>query len=131
LVDDSDDCREMFAEVLRLSGMRVLEACDGEEAILVATTRGPDVIFMDLTLQRLDGLATTRLLKQDVRTRDIPVIAVTGQERSERWPGAKAAGCAGFIEKPCLPSALVQAARDAVLGDDVRPWPAAVAAAGR
>jgi CheY-like chemotaxis protein len=127
VVDDSDDCREMFAEVLRLSGLRVLEARDGEEAIAAATTRVPDVIFMDLTLQRLDGLATTRLLKQNLRTRHIPVIAVTGQERAEHWGGAQAAGCSGFIEKPCLPSVLVQAARDAVYGA-LTPWPLASSA---
>ncbi len=108
IVDDFEDNRAMYAEFLRYSGLEVIEATNGAEAIEKASTLSPDVVVMDLSLPVLDGWEATRRLKADPRTRDIPVIALTGHALEGHSKGAKDAGCDGFLAKPCLPEKLLE-----------------------
>ncbi len=111
LVDDFVDNREMYAEYLAFSGFQVAEAADGHEALAKAFELLPDIILMDLSLPGMDGWEATRRLKQDERTRGIPVIAVTGHVLDGHAEGARGVGCDGFVAKPCLPEALVAEVR--------------------
>jgi CheY-like chemotaxis protein len=112
IVDDFEDNRAMYAEFLRYSGFDVIEGTNGVEAIEFALTHAPDAIVMDLSLPVLDGWEATRRLKGDPRTRDIPVIALTGHALEGHSRGARDAGCDCFLSKPCLPEALVQTLTD-------------------
>jgi len=85
----------------------VAEATDGVEAIEQAQRLMPDIILMDLALPRMDGWEATRRLKSDERTRDIPIVALTGHALAGHAEGARLAGCDAFVTKPCLPDALV------------------------
>ena len=107
LVDDYPDAREMYAEYLEFSGYDIVQAGNGVEAIDRAIDSHPDVILMDLSLPVMDGWEATRRLKADDRTKHIPVLAVTGHALTGVSNDAKAAGCDGFITKPCLPEDLV------------------------
>jgi CheY-like chemotaxis protein len=107
LVDDYPDAREMYAEYLEFSGFEIVQAGNGVEAIERANDSHPDVILMDLSLPVMDGWEATRRLKADDRTKHIPVLAVTGHALTGVSNEAKAAGCDGFITKPCLPEDLV------------------------
>jgi two-component system, cell cycle response regulator DivK len=104
LVDDSADSREMYALFLAWSGLELVLASDGREAIARAETEHPDVIVMDLSLPGLDGWEATRALKADPRTAPIPVLALSGHGRTGR-PGEEA--FAGFLTKPCMPEDLI------------------------
>lgn len=106
VVDDFEDNRDMYAEYLTFSGYRVVVAANGQEALDRAFVETPDVVIMDLSLPVLDGWEATRRLKADARTKDVPVIALTGHALAGHSRGAKDAGCDGFIAKPCLPHAL-------------------------
>ena len=106
VVDDYEDNREMYASYLEFSGMRVEQAVNGSEAITKAVTLLPALIVMDLSLPGVDGWEATRRLKQDARTRDILVLALTGHALEGAEQGAKAAGCDAFLTKPCLPEDL-------------------------
>lgn len=108
VVDDFEDNRAMYAEYLRFAGYRVIEAGDGREAVERARESLPDIVVMDLSLPVMDGWEATRQLKADVRTRAIPVIALTGHALEGHSQGAKAAGCDEFLAKPCLPKALLE-----------------------
>lgn len=108
IVDDYSDSREMCAEFLRFSGFRVEEAVDGLQAVEKATSLLPDVVLMDLSLPGIDGAEATRRLKGDARTRKIRIVALTGHAQGEHADSAKAAGCDGFLTKPCAPDAMVQ-----------------------
>ncbi len=108
VVDDFDDNRAMYAEFLRYSGIDVIEAADGAEAIEKATSLLPDAIVMDLSLPVVDGWEATRHLKADVRTGHIPVLALTGHALEAHADDARDAGCDGFLAKPCLPEALLE-----------------------
>jgi two-component system cell cycle response regulator DivK len=100
LVDDAFDSRDMYGEMLRQDGYRVLEACDGADALGVALGQHPDIIVMDLCMPRMDGWEAVRRLKADPRTRSIPVVVLTalGRER-----GAVEVECDAYLVKPCLP----------------------------
>lgn len=107
VVEDYQDAREMYVEYLKFSGFRVAEARNGLEAIEQAVHLLPNIILMDLALPRMDGWEATRRLKDDERTRHIPVVALTGHALAGHAEGARQAGCEAFVTKPCLPDALV------------------------
>jgi two-component system cell cycle response regulator DivK len=109
IVDDNADCRHMYRIFLRHVGIDSDCATTGHEAVELAPLIRPDVIVMDLAMPGLDGWRAIRRLKADQRTRDIPVIALTGQHVSgadERH--AVGAGFAAYCRKPCLPAELVK-----------------------
>jgi CheY-like chemotaxis protein len=107
VVDDYQDAREMYAEYLQFSGVRVAEAKNGNEAVEQAFALKPDLILMDLSLPGMDGWEATRRLKADDRTKQIPIVALTGHALAGASEGAKKAGCDSFVTKPCLPDDLV------------------------
>ena len=78
IVENHRDTREMYAEALTLHGVRVVEAVTVIDALELAQTLHPDVITTDLGLPGgADGVQLCQQLKGDVRTRAIPVVAVT------------------------------------------------------
>jgi two-component system cell cycle response regulator DivK len=108
IVDDFPDNRQMYAEFLAFSGLRVAEAADGHEALEQATALMPDLIVMDLSLPGMDGWEATRRLKEDPRTKNILVMALTGHALAGHSKGAIEAGCDAFVTKPCLPDRLLE-----------------------
>lgn len=106
VVDDFDDAREMYAEYLEFAGFLVDTARNGQEAVEKAQEALPDIILMDLSLPVMDGWEATRLIKQDTRTRDIPVMALSGHVLAGSENNAKEAGADEFVAKPCLPQDL-------------------------
>lgn len=108
LVDDSAETRQMYAIRLRDEGYAVLEAADGEAGIEMASEERPDLIFMNMALPEIDGWTAIALLKQDDRTSEIPVIALTGFDASAARVRAEQVGSDGFLGKPCEPSRLLE-----------------------
>ncbi|MFL5351419.1 response regulator [Archangium sp.] len=106
VVDDFDDAREMYAEYLEFVGFQVEVARNGVEAVEKAQGAPPDIILMDLSLPVMDGWEATRRLKQDLRTRDIPVMALSGHVLAGNAEQARQAGADEFVAKPCLPQDL-------------------------
>ena len=104
VVDDDLDARIIYRQYLTRMGCRVVTAPDGLKAIAKAKTCRPDVIVMDLLMPRLDGWEATARLKQSRRTKHIPVIALSAVQTSR--DRARAAGCDGFLAKPCSPELL-------------------------
>jgi DNA-binding NarL/FixJ family response regulator len=66
VVDDTDHVRTMLAEMLELDGFEVVaRAANGEDAIAAAIRNDPDVVVMDLKMPGIDGLETTRRIKEE------------------------------------------------------------------
>jgi two-component system, cell cycle response regulator DivK len=107
VVEDFEDAREMYRDYLEFSGFRVETARDGREAIDKAQALDPDLILMDLSLPGVDGWEATRLLKSDPATRHLLIVALSAHALAAEGERARAAGCDGFIAKPCLPPDLV------------------------
>lgn len=107
VVEDFDDAREMYRDYLEFAGFRVETARDGREGIDKARALQPDLVLMDLSLPGIDGWEATRLLKADPETRHILIVALSAHALAAEGERARAAGCDGFIAKPCLPPDLV------------------------
>src|SRR5262245_51437984 len=71
--DDADSC-EACAAYLESKGMHVIRAAHGEQAVVEARRARPDVILLDIEMPVLDGAGALRRLKEDPRTRAIPVV---------------------------------------------------------
>jgi CheY-like chemotaxis protein len=118
VVDDYEDNRQMYAELLAYAGYEVAEARDGAEAIAVAHRILPDLIIMDLSLPIIDGWEATRRLKAAERTRLIPVVALTGhapEGLAGHSEAARDAGCDAFLAKPCSPETLLEVVRETLV----------------
>ena len=110
VVDDYKDTRELYAEYIRMSGIAVETAADGFEGIEKAILLRPDVIVMDLSMPHLDGFETVRVLRGHERTKEIPVLALTGA-MLESEGRAQEEGFSAFLRKPCLPQYLLHELR--------------------
>lgn len=100
LVEDTEDNRQMMRKLLEMSGYRVVEATNGEEAVKVTKEEQPRLILMDLSLPIIDGLAATRLIRNLSSCEHLPIIAVSAHDTADFHAEALAAGCDAYITKP-------------------------------
>lgn len=100
VVEDFEDNRFMMRRLLEMSGYRVLEAINGEEAVAMAKRERPGLILMDLSLPLLDGLAATRRIRQEVGLEGVPIVAVSAHDTADFHAEALAAGCNDYVTKP-------------------------------
>lgn len=100
LVEDTEDNRQMMKKLLELSGYRVIEAVNGDEAVKAAAREHPQIILMDLSLPLIDGLAATRQIRSLPQLHMVPVIAVSAHDTADFHSEALAAGCNAYITKP-------------------------------
>jgi CheY-like chemotaxis protein len=100
LVEDNELNRDMLARRLVRRGYEVLLAHDGAQGVAMASSTGPDVVLMDMSLPVLDGWEATRRLKAAPGTRAIPVIALTAHAMNGDEARARDAGCDDFDTKP-------------------------------
>ena len=100
VVEDDDDIREMIQLHLTRDGYKVLEAADGERGWQLAQDRLPEVVLLDLMLPRRDGLEVCRLMKQEAKTRHIPVIMLTAKSEDSDIVAGLELGADDYITKP-------------------------------
>ena len=80
LVDDDEEHGRSLSEVLRHGGYQVDLALDGADGVRRAQERHPDVILLGLCLPVLDGISAAERLREDVRTRTVPIIFLSGMD---------------------------------------------------
>jgi two-component system cell cycle response regulator DivK len=100
VVDDSIDNLTAISLHLQQSGFQVVTATNGEEAVRVAALTKPDIIIMDLAMPGVDGLESTRLIRQNETLHDIPVIALTAFSTEGFRRAAHDTGFDGYLTKP-------------------------------
>jgi len=100
VVEDNKDNLRLISYALRRGGYEVVAAETGEEGAELARRETPLFIVMDIALPGIDGLETTRRIRESEAGSKVPVIAIT----SHAMPGDRqrilAAGCDGYLEKP-------------------------------
>jgi CheY-like chemotaxis protein len=109
VVDDSTVNRRILAALLESAGVRVITAAGGREAIELAPQHRPDIIFMDLKMDDLDGLEATRRIHSNPATAAIPVIAVTASALRDSKNAAREAGCVDYLAKPVRAESMFKA----------------------
>lgn len=101
IIDDEEDVRRIASlSLIHVGKFTVVEASNGEEGIVRAQTELPDAILLDTMMPVLDGPATLAALREDSRTRDIPVVFVTARAMPAEVARLLALGVKGVITKP-------------------------------
>src|SRR2546429_37821 len=100
VVEDFEETRFMLKLSMELSGYRVAEATNGQQAVEVARRESPDIILMDIGLPVMDGCQATRLIREDKALRNVPIVAVSANATAEYRVNALAAGCDEYVTKP-------------------------------
>ena len=99
IVEDMPDIRTMMKFLVKSYGYEVIEAADGIEAVESVQKTVPDLILMDLSLPKMDGLTATQTIRTFDGLSKIPIIAVTAYGNSY-YRRAIEAGCDDLINKP-------------------------------
>ena len=100
IVEDNALNMRLFSDLLEASGYATLQCVDGAKAVGIALEETPDLIIMDIQLPEVSGLDITRWLKDDERTSEIPVLAVTAFAMRADEELVREAGCEGYLSKP-------------------------------
>ena len=109
IVDDDAGIRELVNTTLRSDDYQIFQAENGEKAIEIARADKPDLIIMDIMMPgEIDGLEATRIIKNDLETKNCHIIMLTGRGQKSDREKSLDAGAADFFEKPFSPLALIK-----------------------
>ena len=100
VIEDNPLNMELVCDILEANDFAVFQACAAQEGIQIAKENNPHLILMDIQLPGMDGLEATQILKEDILTKDIPVVALTAHAMKGDEEKAINAGCNGYITKP-------------------------------
>lgn len=100
VADDDQDILSLVALRLERSGYDVVAAGDGQQALTAALERGPDLAVLDVTMPKLDGYQVTERLRDDERTRHMPVILLTARVQESDIARGIEAGADDYVKKP-------------------------------
>ena len=100
VVDDAADNVAILSLDLQQIGYRVVTATNGEEAVSVAAAIVPNLILMDISMPRLDGLGATRKIRELEPLREVPIVALTAFDTEGFKRAAYDAGVSGYLTKP-------------------------------
>lgn len=103
VVDDTLDTLALLHDALVESGYTVLVADNGQSALQISQEATPDIVLLDALMPGMDGFEVCRKLKQNLITRHIPVIFMTGLTESEHVVAGFSAGGVDYVTKPLSP----------------------------
>ena len=101
LVEDSKFLRLATERALARAGYEVCSAADGDEALLLARQKLPDLILLDMLLPKMSGPDVLKALKQDAATKSIAVVVMTGMSEKNA-ARLQQDGAIAFLEKSAL-----------------------------
>ena len=111
IVDDEEDVLELVRYNLDKEGYRTETATTGEEALVKARSKLPDLILLDLMLPGVDGLQICKNLKSDVKTEHIPIVMLTAKGEEADIVTGLELGADDYVTKPFSPKVLVARVR--------------------
>jgi CheY-like chemotaxis protein len=100
VVEDNEDLLDLFSLQLQFLGFQVSVAKNGVQAVAMALSEHPDVILMDIVMPKMDGLEAVSQIRANPKTRQIPILAVTGWVSSNSRQRYLASGFNDYIAKP-------------------------------
>jgi len=100
IIEDEEDAAELFAEMMRVSGYRVLTTSKSAPAIAMMTTEKPDIILLDIMMPEISGLDILRQMRRDPALANIPVIVVTAKSMPSDIKNGMEAGASTYLTKP-------------------------------
>jgi DNA-binding response OmpR family regulator len=106
IAEDSSTVRRLVAARLAADGFDVVEAGDGEEALAAAQRELPDLLVLDKVMPKLDGFEVVRALRDNPRTRTMPIVMLTERTSEEDVLGGLNLGVEEYMPKPFSPHEL-------------------------
>ena len=100
IVEDNEKNLKLVRDVLQVKGYETIEAGTAEDGIVLARSRKPDLVLMDIQLPGMNGIDALKVLRADAATARIPVIAVTASVMQQDRNLITEAGFDGYIGKP-------------------------------
>jgi adenylate cyclase len=126
IVDDNETNRDILVTRLNLHGYELLQAADGEEALVAAKQHRPDLILLDVMMPKLDGIEVTKRLKADGEMPFTPIVLVTAKADSKDIVAGLEAGADEYLTKPVDQTSLVARVKSMLrikeLHDTVQDW---------
>ncbi len=107
IVDDSPVTLASLNQMLSDDHYHLVQATNGKEALDKAFSEHPDLILMDIMMPELNGFEAARILKEDSRTHNIPIIIVTALDDPENKSAGQEAGAEEYLTKPVRPQELI------------------------
>lgn len=105
-VDDEPHILFILSQVLESKGCKVLNADGGEKAIKMALKNMPDLIILDVMMPDISGFEVCQHLKNNPKTKAIPVIILTAEQNEEHKEAMIRMGVEDYISKPFSPNGL-------------------------
>jgi DNA-binding response OmpR family regulator len=106
VADDDPMVRQLISRVLADSGYRVVVAQDGAEALELIPQCDPAAVILDVMMPKLDGLETTRRLRAEPETAELPILLVTAQALQQDLRRGLELGADDYLCKPFTPDEL-------------------------
>lgn len=106
VADDDEDILTLVALRFRRSGLEVILARDGEEALELIQTRAPDAAVLDIAMPKLTGLEVVRRLRDSEATKSLPIVLLTARAAEKDVELGLEAGADEYITKPFSPQDL-------------------------
>lgn len=100
IVEDEEDAAELFAEMMRVSGFRVLKTSNSAPAIAMMASEKPDVIILDIMMPEISGLDILRQMRRDPGLANIPVVVVSAKSMPADIKNGMEAGASTYLTKP-------------------------------
>ncbi|MEP6940677.1 MAG: response regulator, partial [Rudaea sp.] len=114
VVDDSITMRKATTRVLERQDMDVITAKDGLDAVEKLQDHIPDIVVLDIEMPRMDGYEFATYMKNDVRTRNVPIIMVTSRTGEKHRQRAREIGVERYLGKPYQEAELLHNIHEAV-----------------
>ena len=108
-VDDSKVMRDMMKVILEKNGHSVVTAEDGFQALDHAKANLFDIVFSDINMPKMSGIALVAKLRELPGYEHIPILMVTTESADYRKSKAKSSGATGWLEKPISEARLLKA----------------------
>jgi CheY-like chemotaxis protein len=100
IIEDEEAAAELFAEMMRVSGFRVIKSSSSASAIALMTAEKPDVVLLDIMMPEISGLEILRQIRRDPALIDIPVIVVSAKGMPTDIKDSMEAGASMYLTKP-------------------------------
>jgi CheY-like chemotaxis protein len=100
IIEDEADAAELFAEMMRVSGFRVLKTSSSAPAITMMTAEKPDVVLLDVMMPDISGLDILRQMRADPVLTNIPVVVVSAKGMPADIKNGMEAGASTYLTKP-------------------------------
>jgi DNA-binding response OmpR family regulator len=108
IAEDERDIRELIVFTLQIAGFNVVEVPNGEEAVKKALEITPDLILMDVRMPKMTGFEACKALKQEEKTKDIPIIFLSAKGQEGEISTGLELGAEEYFLKPFAPDDLTR-----------------------